>query len=54
MIDIDDFQKDNLDNIYVASDLLTAAKAGETRAWINGLIQKGTVIGKILLSPSRR
>jgi serine phosphatase RsbU (regulator of sigma subunit)/HAMP domain-containing protein len=46
------FQKDNLNNIYVASDLLTAAKAGETRAWVNGLIQKGTVIGKILLSKS--
>lgn len=42
------FQKDNLNNIYVASDLLTAAKAGETRAWMNGLIQKGNVIGRTL------
>lgn len=42
------FQKDNLNNIYVASDLLTAAKAGEVRAWLNALIQKTTLGGKAL------
>jgi len=44
------FQKDNLNNIYVSSDMLASAKAGEVRAWVNGLIQKGNVIGKIQLT----
>lgn len=47
------FEKDNLNNIYVASDLLTEAKSAEVRSWINSLIQKGNVIGKVLVSDSK-
>ena len=33
------FKRDNLDNIYFASDLLTAAKASEVRFWLESVVR---------------
>src|SRR5205085_457504 len=44
------FQKDNLNNIYVASDLLTAAKSSEIRSWLNGVFKTGEAVGRVLLA----
>ena len=48
------FRKENLNNIYLFSDLLTAAKAGEVRFWINGSVKKGTSVARILLGSKSR
>lgn len=42
------FKKDNLDNIYLFSDLLTAAKAGEARFWLDSAIKKSNLIAQLL------
>ena len=44
------FRKDNLNNIYVSSDLLTAAKASEVRYWLDSLARKGELLGQSLVS----
>jgi hypothetical protein len=46
------FKKDNLDSIYLSSDLLTAAKAGEVHIWVDSVLKKGGVVGNALVSNS--
>lgn len=42
------FQRDNLNNIYSASDLLTSAKAGEVRAFLESALIRGQTIASAL------
>ncbi len=43
------FKKDNLNNIYLTSELITASKAGEIRYWLDSVVKRGALIGSSLL-----
>jgi len=43
------FRKDNINNIYVSSELLTSAKAGEVKFWLDSINQRGQLLGAALL-----
>lgn len=42
------FQAENISTIYSSSELLTKSKAGEVKTWMNTMIEKASVIGKLI------